>query len=182
MASRDASAAEILWEQLPDYFKPVLDYQAIVKMYGYALQTARRGADQVRANLYVQTADETTLAWWEQVLHLAPEPGAPLSYRRTRVRQKLSSAVPFSIGYLKSQLTTLFGSDGYTVEVDPVLLTLTININRAEYGALGLLWNLLWEIVPAHIEIAASQLVQEQIGSQDAYVGGVLSIVHQQMI
>lgn len=182
MAERNTAPAEILWEQLPDYFKPVLDYQAIAKMYGYAFQIAQQRAGQIQANLYIQTADEPTIAWWEGTLKLAPEPGAPLSYRRTRVLQKLSSSVPFSIGYLKSQLTTLFGADGYTVEADPVLLTLTISVNRADYGALGLLWDLLWEIVPAHIEIAASQLVQEQIGSQDAYVGGVLSIVHQQMI
>lgn len=166
---------EILWEQLPDYFKPVLDYQEIIKAHGYALQAVDAGAGQVYGNLYIQTADEATIAWWENLLGLQTQFGDTLEFRRARVLQKVSAAVPFSIGFLHDQLTALFGAGGYTVDVDPVELTLTVNVNNADYGALDLLFDLLWDVIPAHLQILASQQVITAMEDKALYVGASLS-------
>lgn len=175
MASKDATPQEILQEQLPDYFKPVLDYQEIVKMFGSAFATALSNAAQISANIYIQTADEPTIAWWESVLGLETQFGDTLEFRRARVLQKVSATVPFSIGFLHDQLTALFGADGYTVDVDPVELTLTVNVNNADYGALDLLFDLLWDVIPAHLQILASQQVITAMEDKALYVGASLS-------
>ncbi|OUP05848.1 hypothetical protein B5F35_16370 [Anaeromassilibacillus sp. An200] len=54
--------------------------------------------------MYIQTADEPTIAWWESVLGLETQFGDTLDFRRSRVLQKISQIVPFSIGFLNANL------------------------------------------------------------------------------
>lgn len=165
---------EILWEQLPDYFKPVLDYQEIIKAHGYALQAVDTGAGQVYGNLYIQTADEATITWWENLLGLQTQFGDTLEFRRARVLQKVSATVPFSIGFLHDQLTALFDSD-YTVHVDPEECTIQISVTSSRYGAVDLLWDLLWDVIPAHLKIIANQRVNNILGGKRIYAGTFVS-------
>lgn len=174
MASRDATPAEVLWEQLPDYFKPILDYQQIVQMYGFVLATATQNAERIRANIYPQTADEATISWWERVLGIVTQFGDTMEFRRSRVMQKISATVPFSIGYLNNQLTALFG-DEYSLEVDPVACTLDVSVMSSRYGAVNLLYDLLWDVVPAHLKINANQQVTNIIGGQKLYAATCIS-------
>lgn len=174
MASKDATPQEILQEQLPDYFKPVLDYQEIVKMFGSAFATALSNAAQISANIYIQTADEPTIAWWESVLGLETQFGDTLDFRRSRVLQKISQIVPFSIGFLNANLTLLFGSN-YLLQVDPVACTLDVQVTSDRYGAVNLLYDLLWDVVPAHLKINANQQITNIIGGQRFYGGTCIS-------
>lgn len=174
MATKKSTPAEILWEQLPDYFKPILDYQEIVKMYGEAFATALSNAMQISANIYPQTADEETIAWWESVLGLQTQFGDTLDFRRARVMQKINTNVPFSIGFLNAQLTSLFGSD-YSLSVDPVACEIDVSVTSPRYGAVNLLYDLLWDVVPAHLKINANQQITNIIGGQRLYAATCIS-------
>ena len=54
-------AHEILMEQLPDWFKPVLEYIAIMQAYAVELSGVEAAAAKIQANYFVETADSDTL-------------------------------------------------------------------------------------------------------------------------
>ena len=66
---------KILMDQLPDWFKPVLEYIAI--MYGGSVELARldEDAEQIRLNDHIQTADASTIRYWERFLGIASSAG-----------------------------------------------------------------------------------------------------------
>ena len=90
------------------------------------------------------------------------KPGETIEYRRQRLLSKYNTIVPFSIGFLRDRLQELFSSD-YTMQVSPGECTITISVTSSRYGAVDLLYDLLWDIVPAHIKIIANQQVNNYI-------------------
>ena len=54
------------------------------------------------------------------------------------------------------------------MQVDPIKCTITISVTSSRYGAVDLLYDLLWDVVPAHIQIIANQQV-------DNYISGTLA-------
>ena len=49
-----------LMEILPEYFRPVREFQEIMKVHGVALDEVERVILQIGANCHIQTADEET--------------------------------------------------------------------------------------------------------------------------
>ena len=170
MASKD-----VLMEQLPYYFRPIIEYQEIMKAHGYALDNLDGNVIQVNANNYISTADESTIAFWESVLGLSYKFGDTLEFRRARVLQKFTTVPPFSIGFLREKLNEMFGEDGYELSVDPVACTLKIKVTSDRYGAIDLLYSLLWDVVPAHIQINANKEVTTYSNAR-LNVGGITSV------
>lgn len=78
------------------------------------------------------------------------------------------------------QLKELFGED-FTLSVDAVACKLEISVTSSRYGAVDLLYNLLWDVIPAHIEIHANQQVNNY-SSAGLYIGGVMSSAFMQTI
>lgn len=171
----DNDSFTILWRQLPDYFKPVLEFMYILQAHGYALDSLDSMIYQVGANTHIATCDEQTIAYWESLLGLTYSFGETLDYRRSRVLQKFNTIVPFSIGFLNDKLTELYGTNGYTLSVDPVACTLTVKVTSGRHGAIDLLYDLLWDVVPAHIKIIANQQVTNNITGGRIYVAGAVS-------
>lgn len=170
-----ANSYDALYKQLPDYFKPIVEFLEILKAHGYALDGLDANAAQVAANNYIQTADAATIAWWENVLGLTYSFGDTLDFRRQRILQQFNISTPFSIGYLKDQLDGLYGPDGYEMEEDSQNLTLTIKVTSGIYGATQLLYPFILEIMPAHIQLIANQEVTNNVGGSRLYSSGMVS-------
>lgn len=170
-----ANSYDTLYNQLPDYFKPIVEFLEILKAHGYALDGLDANAAQVAANNYIQTADGATIAWWENVLGLTYSFGDTLDFRRQRILQQFNISTPFSIGYLKDQLDGLYGPDGYEMEEDSQNLTLMIKVTSGIYGATQLLYPFILEIMPAHIQLIANQEVTNNVGGSRLYSSGMVS-------
>ena len=168
MASKD-----ILAEQLPDFFRPIIEFQQIMIAHGYALDSLDSNALQIAANNYIPTCDEQTIAFYEQLLGIVYRFGDTLEYRRTRLLQKFNTIVPFSIGFLRDKLTELYGEDGYELSVSSPDCTITVKVTSDRYGAIDLLYDLLWDVVPAHLQIIANQETTNDVGGGKLYTGGV---------
>ena len=69
---------KILMDQLPAWFKPVLEYIAI--MHGGSVELARldEDAERIRLNDHIQTADASTLRYWESFLMIVSSAGDTL--------------------------------------------------------------------------------------------------------
>lgn len=165
---------------LPVYFRPILEFQEIMKTGGAALEQLETSIEQLRSNFYIQTADEKTLRKLEAQFDIVAISGENIENRRQRVLSKYNLIVPFSILFLKERLTELFGSE-YSVLVDSQSCMIKITITSSRYGAVDLLYDLLWDIVPAHMRIVASQQVNSQICG-DLYLAAVISSTFVQSI
>ena len=149
---------------LPDYFRPILEFKQIMIVDASALDVLERSIQAVKANNYIQTADEDTILLYETRFGIVTIPGETLEYRRQRLLQKYNTIVPFSIGFLKNRLTELYG-DEYSLSVDPIASTLTIQVTSSRYGAVDLLYDLLWDVIPAHLEVIANQQVSNYVSA-----------------
>lgn len=173
-------AVEILIKQLPDYFKPIIEYKAIMLAHGYVLDSLNSNAEKIYLNNYIATCDEETLFFWEQLLGIKYKFGDTLDFRRARVLQKFNTVVPFSIGFLNDKLTELFG-DEYELSVDPIACTISVKVTSDRYGAVDLLYDLLWDILPAHLQVIANQETTNNIGSRLS-TAGFMAITFEQTI
>lgn len=148
---------KILEGQLPRYVRPVIEFQEILKAHGYGAGQAEGVMERLQDNFYIVTCDEPTIAYYEGLLGIVCRVDDDLGYRRIRVLQKLNMSVPFTIGSLRERLTELYGTDGYTLSVDPATCTIRIKVTSDRYGAIDLLYDLLLDILPAHLALIADQ-------------------------
>lgn len=150
---------EVIREELPDYFKPVLEFVEIQKAQARGLDKLELAVSKLYDNSYISTCDEQTIAYYEQKLGIVYGLADTLELRRWRVLQKFNLTVPFSIGFLRNRLTELYGPDGFELTEDAKKLQLTIKITSDRYNAMDMLYDFLWTVIPAHIQISARQEV-----------------------
>lgn len=147
---------------LPEWFQNVKEFNELMESEETELDEVENSIRSVRDNCYIQTADEVTIRLYEKRFGIAYQ-GESLGYRRSRIMQRYNTVVPFTIGFLKDRLTELYGSQGYEISVDGIHSIITIKITSDRYGAVNLLYDLLWDILPAHIQIIASQVNTKDI-------------------
>ena len=167
-------AHEILMRQLPKWFKPVLEYIAIMQGYAVQLSDMEGDAGAIYQNYFIQTADADTLSMWEGWLGIARQVGETLEFRRERILTRLSQTVPFTYWHFRERLTELFG-DEYDLVIDPENCTMSILVTSQRYGAVELLNDLILSVVPAHIAVTANQLVQSSSVSNQ-YIGSAITM------
>lgn len=151
-----------LMHLLSNYFKPIIEFQQIMRADGAAMEDFEKNTLQICENCFIQTCDEKTIGMYETRFGIVSMPGETLEYRRQRLLQKYNTIVPFSIGFLKNRLTELY-EDDYALSVDPKACKLKIAVTSSRYGAVDLLYELLWDIIPAHMEVIANQQVTNYV-------------------
>lgn len=158
---------------LPEWFKDILEFNRLLETEEIELEAVENSIRSVRNNCFIQTADENTILLYEKRFGISYQ-GETLDYRKSRILQRYNTVVPFTIGFLKNRLAELYGADGYILLVNSKTCLLTIKVTSDRYGALNLLYDLLWDIIPAHIQIIASQEAQKDIKG-GLYVGSTIS-------
>ena len=159
MNFNNTEASDVLMEQLPTWFKPVLEYIELMQSFGIQLDNLNQQGQQIYNNQFIQTADLATIQTWEKLFGITVRYGDTLEFRRARLIQKFSQIVPYTYWDLQDRLTDLYGEDGYTLEVNPVECWIKIFVTSDRYGAIDLLYDLIWDVVPAHLRIYANQEV-----------------------
>lgn len=160
-----------LINQLPTYFRPVFEFQQLMIAHGWGYDLAESTAGLVLNNFFVQTCDEDTIEQYEALFGLVHEAGDSMDYRRQRILSIFQTVAPFDINYLNDRLKELFGDD-YEMTVSPTINRLVIKLTSERYGAVSLLYNLLLDVVPAHIEIISNRQVTNYI-NRPLYAGAV---------
>lgn len=172
-----------LCQYWPEWFRRILDFQALCKTEGEELRAMAAAMGIVHQNLFVQTMDEDTTAEWEAILHIVPNPVTEtLEFRRDRVRNRLSLRPPFTLTFLYQRLDALFGPGNWEVEVDYPNYTLYIEAAVEDQQYFSEMSVTMDIIKPCHIvyisrpRVAASFLVSESItraiGQYNYILGG----------
>lgn len=169
---------DILMAKLPKWFKPVLEYIAIMESYGYELSDIQNAAAAVHANQYIQTCDASTLAYWERLLGLTYNIGDTDAYRRQRILMQMGQTVPYTVWHLREELESLYGTD-FTLEVNEEQCWIKIMVTSDIYGAVGLLHNLIFQWVPAHLYVYSNQQVTNYVTSDAFHAARVTRTLEQ---
>ena len=154
----------------PPWFREILDFQALCRTEGEELRVMAMFMARVRANLFVQTMDESTTADWEAIFHIVANPVTEtLAFRRDRILNRLSMHPPFTLTFLYQRLDALFGPGNWEVEVDYPNYTLYIEAAVEDQQYFSEMSVTMDIIKPCHIvyisrpRVAASFLVSESI-------------------
>lgn len=108
---------------------------------------------QIFNNLFIQTADAITISMHETLLGIVPAPEDTLEFRRWRVLNRYRRSPPYTIVNLKEFLNEIVGIGLWELEIDYENYKLNVVIINGSYGIVDEVYNMLYEIVPAHIEI-----------------------------
>ena len=171
---------EILMNQLPYWFKPVIEYIEIMRAWAGSLAESENLAESIKDNFFIQTADSDTLAVWEKLLGISSRPTDTLEFRRERILSKLNQTVPFTYWHLKERLTDLFGDD-YRLTINPAECKIEIFVTSDRYGAIDLLNDLIYNVIPAHLDVKSNQEVRNFIVSNQ-YIASVVTNAYVQTI
>lgn len=154
----------------PEWFRKILDFQALCQTEGEELRVMAEAMDQVRQNLYVQTMDEGATAEWESIFRIVANPAVEsLDFRRDRVLNRLSMRPPFTLTYLYQRLDALFGPGNWEVEMDYPNYTLYIEAAVEDQQYFSELSATMDIVKPCHIvyisrpRVSAALLLSEEI-------------------
>lgn len=158
---------------LPEWFQEIREFKELTGTENTALQELEDALKRVKDNHYILTCDSDTLAVHEKRLGLRRTGEESEELRRDKILRKYNTIVPFTEGFLRERLKDLFGGD-YTMSIDAVSNILTIEITSDRHGALELLYGLLWDALPAHIKVVASQKVTKNM-DESVHVASVVA-------
>lgn len=161
-----------LIELLPEFFVKIKEYPEIMKAWTAALDDAEGNMNQLLDNLFVQTCDAATIALYEQLFGIVPQPGDTLEARRNRIMNRLSMVVPFTERYLRARLDEMYGAGNYTLTIDPTTSTATMEIHDFISQGIELFCDLWYRVAPAHVALDAHEDIVTEI-DHPMYFGGI---------
>lgn len=137
---------------LPPWYREVLDYQAICQTEEEQFEALAEAVQAVADNLFFQSMDQGSVALWEQVLGIVPDPQTEnLDFRRSRVINRLSTRPPFTLRFLEQKLDELIGPGAWTVTVDYPNYTLYIESSAENQQYAAEVAYTIGRVKPAHI-------------------------------
>ena len=139
-----------LMEVLPAYFRPILEFQEIMKAEGEAAEEVERTADRLSDNCFIQTCDEATLAYYERLLQIS-NIGATLEERRRILLLQWNMESLYTLPKLKEFLASAVGERNYEIKCFYNEYLVKIWISDQTAAMLGTLYNTIFRMIPAHI-------------------------------
>ena len=107
-----------LLDYLPDWYKPVLDYQEILNAEIPSYQSAASYLAQIHENMSLDEMGTSGCEEWEKIFQIPVLPTDTLQDRRDRIKNRLWLHPPFSERYIRQRLDQLIGENLYTLTVE----------------------------------------------------------------
>ncbi len=161
-----------LLEQLPPWYRKVLDYQEICQTEQAAFDALALEIVCVADNFFLQTMDSATVSGWESILHITPDPTMEdLAFRRFRILNRISSRPPFTMAFLAKKLDEIIGAGNWTVHMDYPHYTLYVESSAEDQLYAGELAVTIGAIKPAHIVYINTPLIDAAINLSEEIAG-----------
>lgn len=137
---------------LPPWYREILDYQQMCQTEQAQFALLAQELNAVADNFFFQTMDADTVAAWEQVFSIIPDPASEtLEFRRDRLLNRISTRPPFTLGFLYQKLDELIGPGQWTVNVDYPNYTLYIESSALDQQYATEVAFTINHVKPAHI-------------------------------
>lgn len=145
-----AGSEKELMRQLPEYFRPVLEFQELMKIHGAASDCFEGALQQVSDNCFIATCDERTLAYYEALMQI-PDNGKSLEERRQLVILQWGMQTLYTLPKLKELLASAVGTGNFSVLCDYNHYQVTIAISEQDTSMILGLYDTVFKMIPAHI-------------------------------
>lgn len=148
-------------EYLPSILLKTYEFPLLCDTEQREFDRLNTAVDEVLDAQFVSTAGERGIERYEQIFSIVPQDTDTLDERRFRVLAKINAQLPFSIRRLRQQLATLCGDDGYKLEVNGGVYTLTVKVALTAKRNQQAVEELLADIVPANMVCTTSLLYNQ---------------------
>lgn len=112
---------------LMPWYRDVGEYQEICETEQAQFDILSENINAVAENFFFQTMDEQTVAQWEKIMGITPNPSEEdLDFRRSRIQNRISIKPPFTLEFLHKKLVSLLGKGNYEIDMDYPRYTLYI--------------------------------------------------------
>lgn len=158
----------MIWFNMPDLLPPIY---RLVKALNAAAESENElfqrildAFDHVKGNFYFQTCDLYTLEIWENLLGIYPYDGETKEERRNAVIMFLNNQEPYTVRFLKRNLTQYLGAENekWSLQVIPENYTLNIFYLDVNQKAQDQMSALASRIKPAHINLNVGTSVRAE--------------------
>lgn len=143
--------SEELLEYMPEFYDGVYEMEELLRAQGQALAANDKTQEQIMANEFVVTADETGVKAFEEQLGIVAKPAATLDERKQQIIVESAPPQPLTKNYLHSSSTNLFGMR-VVFDIDTSQQTVTVyatgSITAVQAESLR---NWLYHILPANM-------------------------------
>lgn len=147
-----------LQDYLPEILLKTYEFPLLCDTEQPEFDRLSAAADETLSDQFVETAGERGLARYEKIFGITPMDTDTLAERRFKVLAKINAQLPFSVRRLRQQLETLCGADGYKLEVNGAVYTLTVKVALTAKRNQQAVEELLADIVPANMVCTTSLL------------------------
>lgn len=149
---------------LPPWYREVLDYQQICQTEQEQMEALAQEITAVADNFFFQTMDADSVAQWEQIFKISPNPSTEtLAFRQARLINRISTRPPFTIWFLYNKLDELIGPGEWTVNMDYPHYTLYIESSAENQQYATEVTYTVNAVKPAHIVFVNTTYVQTSI-------------------
>ena len=160
----------------PNIYKDVLEIDTLIEVENELFGDLNSKTTEVEDNQFVLTSNSRGLEVFEKMLKIIANPAIEsIQFRRERIINRLSTALPYTLRYLKRRLNSLLGVDNYDLEViyDDYILHLVTYVG--EVGKLDELLRTLFAVVPVNLQQTIENKIIEE-GSAKLFLGQVADV------
>ena len=144
-----------LMKVLPDYFREVKDFSAIMETEAQELEKAEDAIARIHANNFILTADPQTLSCYERLLKIRYISG-DAEERKKNILLQWKLLVPYTLPKLKEVLAETVGEENVFVDCRYDTYQTEIQILEQDIIMLRNLFDTVFKMMPAHIELIFS--------------------------
>lgn len=148
-------------EYLPSILLKTYEFTLLCDTEQREFNRLNTAVDEVLDAQFVSTAEEYAIQRYEKIFGVVPQDTDTLDERRFKVLTRINTQLPFSVRRLRQQLATLCGEDGYKLEVNGGVYTLTVKVALTAKRNQQAVEELFADIVPANMVCTTSLLYNQ---------------------
>lgn len=113
-------------EYFPKLYQGVLETDILIEVENNLFNTLEKEFNRVLLNQFVNSCDVETIIKYENLFSIVPDSSKDITFRRSRILNRLAMSNSFTLRFLEEKLNELIGIGRYTIEIDYTNYTLYI--------------------------------------------------------
>ena len=134
-----------------------------------------RAADRTLKNEFIATADEYGIGKFEKILRIFPSRDDTLESRRSRVRSRWFTTLPYTWRMFLQKLIVLCGENDFTVIKQFDLYRIDLQVELKLFGQIEELERIIETMFPCNMVVESNNKLFEDFGNT-IYTGGILTL------
>lgn len=162
----------LLKKYLPSLYRENKEMEGLMNAEQPIYDEAETDTKFAFSRQFVVTADEKGVEQYEKILGIMPTATDSLEFRKRRVITRLSTTPPYTLNYLKQQLTTIFGAGNFNAWVDYGKRELYVDSFINNISLFFELETFIEKVKPANMIYIYRSLVLPKVGVSSRYLAG----------